>query len=117
MPYKMDSLRSEFSVNMQKMLYTDKGVWGSPPSEQSVPTLSRLNQYLTYSPFSRGGGVRLHCFVIMDHRTNDQKLAISRAESFVLSELRKNILRTNGLEWPKDGAATLAPSGSSALWG
>ena len=51
--------------------------------------LSRLNQYLTYSPFSRGGGVRLHCFVIMDHRTNDQKLAISQAESFVLSKLRK----------------------------
>ena len=26
----MDSLRSEFNENMQKMLYTDKGEWGVP---------------------------------------------------------------------------------------
>ena len=44
-PYKMDSLRSEFSENMQKMLYTDKGIWGVPSfrTERAYVTRDELS--------------------------------------------------------------------------
>jgi len=45
MPYTMDSLRSEFNENMQKMLYTDKGVWGVPSfrTERAYVTRDELS--------------------------------------------------------------------------
>ena len=41
----MDSLRSEFNVDMQKMLYSDKGVWGVPSfrTERAYVTRDELS--------------------------------------------------------------------------